>query len=185
MAISSGTMRGISLFCRVIETISALIVLGITAWAVERTKTVTVIYTLVIACLTVFYTLILLTLAFFRSKTIIFHVISAVVDFFLAFFWIAAFVLLANNYDTAGCRVNRWHGITVCSRPHTVEAFSFIAFFFTLVAAIFSALAAYAMTNEHRENEPPHREKSVTSSTVAGTTPETHANNEQGMNNIV
>ncbi|QKX58711.1 uncharacterized protein TRUGW13939_05838 [Talaromyces rugulosus] len=185
MAISSSTMRGISLFCRVIEIISALIVLGITAWAVERTKTVTVIYSLVIACFTVFYTLILLIVAFSRSKTIIFHVISTVIDLFLAFFWVAAFVLLANNFNTAGCRVNRWHGITVCSRPHTVEAFSFIAFFFTLLAAIFGALSVYAMTNERRENEQPHREKSVTSSTVAGTTPETHVSNEQGMNNIV
>ncbi|KAH8703883.1 hypothetical protein BGW36DRAFT_423427 [Talaromyces proteolyticus] len=185
MAISSNTMRGISLFCRVIETISALIVLGITAWAVETSKTVTVIYSLVIACLTVFYALLLFVFAFFSSKKTIFHVISTMIDLFLAFFWIAAFVLLANNFNDTGCRVNHWHGILVCSRQHTVEAFAFIAFFFTLVAAIFSALTVYAMAKERREDEPPHREKTATPSTVAETIPETHASTEQTVNNVV
>lgn len=35
---------------RVVQLISAIIVLGITAWATRDTKTVTVIFTLVIVC---------------------------------------------------------------------------------------------------------------------------------------
>lgn len=35
---------------RAVQTLSSIIVLGITAWAVRDTKTVTVIFTLVIVC---------------------------------------------------------------------------------------------------------------------------------------
>jgi hypothetical protein len=43
--------------------------------------------------------------------------------------WIAAFVLVVNNFERVSCRVNRWHGMVVCSRQHTVEAFAFIALY--------------------------------------------------------
>ena len=48
MAISATAARTISSFCLAFLTISAIIVLGITAWAVQSDKSVTVIYTLVI-----------------------------------------------------------------------------------------------------------------------------------------
>jgi hypothetical protein len=52
MAVSTGLLRGLSIFSHVITWISAIIVLGITAWAVESFKSVTVIYALVIVCYT-------------------------------------------------------------------------------------------------------------------------------------
>ena len=104
MAISSSTTRGISLFCRIVTTIAALIVLGITAWAVESTKTVTVIYSLTVvsasswsseeemgetdriqACLTVLYIIVIACMSFLAYRKTIFHVISSVMELFLAF----------------------------------------------------------------------------------------------------
>ncbi|KAF3404687.1 hypothetical protein DPV78_003103 [Talaromyces pinophilus] len=85
MAISATAARSISLFCVAFLTISAIIVLGITAWAVQSDKSVTVIYTLVIACLTVFFVFTLLGLSFFSYRKPIFHVISSILEFILAF----------------------------------------------------------------------------------------------------
>ena len=52
MAVSTSVLRGLSIFSHVITWISAIIVMGITAWAVESFKSVTVIYALVIVCYT-------------------------------------------------------------------------------------------------------------------------------------
>jgi hypothetical protein len=98
--------------------------------------------------------------------------------------WIAAFVLVVNNFERVSCRTNRWHGIVVCSRQHTVEAFSFIAFFFALVAAIFSFLTVYALTKESRGQELTHREKH-NSHAEAEVNPETHVNNGLPSDNVV
>jgi hypothetical protein len=129
MAISAFTSRNVAMFCRVFLTFSALIVLGITAWAVQSSKSVTVVYSLVISCITVFYFFVLVATAFAMFGKPIFHAITAAMDLVLAFLWIASFVLLANNFSANRCSFSRWHGMVVCSRQHTAEAFSFIALY--------------------------------------------------------
>lgn len=94
--------------------------------------------------------------------------------------------------------------MVVCARQHTVEAFSFIALyvdiyrfehpalevkafliytnrcsssFFTLVGAIFSFLAFYALTTDSLDRDTVRREKPTASQAEAGAIPQTHVNN--------
>ncbi|RAL07045.1 MARVEL domain-containing protein [Aspergillus homomorphus CBS 101889] len=121
-------------FPRVIEYISAVIVLGISAWAVRETKTVTVIYTLVISVVSLVVTSVALLFSCMirRQRWHIWPIL--VTDGVMSYLWLVSFVFLAQNFNAVSCRVILWNGLTVCSRKYAAEAFSFIAFFCSLVA---------------------------------------------------
>ncbi|GAD97725.1 hypothetical protein AOR_1_2064 [Paecilomyces variotii No. 5] len=171
MRLSASGLRILSMLAHVFQCFSAIIVLGITAWAVESSQTVTVVYALVIAVLTVVIFLGVLLGSIWRPRSPVPFIIIAVVDTILAFLWLTAFVLLANDFSRVGCRRWRWHGHIACGREHTSEAFAFIAFFFTLLAGIFDVLAVYARVRDSRR-EGVHEEKprlgTANSDTAAG-----------------
>ncbi|PYH47133.1 MARVEL domain-containing protein [Aspergillus saccharolyticus JOP 1030-1] len=124
----------VAYFPRIIQFISAVIVLGITGWAVRETKTLTVIYTLVIAVVSLVITAVALLFSCMirRQRWHIWPVLLT--DGVMSYLWLVSFVFLAQNFDAVNCRVFLWNGLTACSRKYAAEAFSFIAFFCSLMA---------------------------------------------------
>ncbi|KAJ9485169.1 hypothetical protein VN97_g8191 [Penicillium thymicola] len=138
----------ISTIAHIIQCISSLIVLGITAWAVRGTKTLTVIFSLVMAVLTpIVYGITLSTSCITRRRR--WHVLPLLVtDAAISYLWLTAFIFLALNFNNVSCSVHLWNRQTVCSRKYTAEAFSFIAFFATLIALAFEILYTYLPKND-------------------------------------
>ncbi|KAJ6140347.1 hypothetical protein N7471_006833 [Penicillium samsonianum] len=138
----------ISIIAHVIQCASSFIVLGITAWAVRDTKTLTVIFCLVVAVLTpVFYGITVSTSCITRGHR--WHVFPLLVtDAVMSYLWLTAFIFLALDFNHVSCSVHPWNGQRVCSRKYSAEAFSFIAFFTTLVAMAFEILYTYLPKKE-------------------------------------
>ncbi|EPS33517.1 hypothetical protein POX_a01487 [Penicillium oxalicum] len=131
----------ITLIAHCLQCASALIVLGITAWAVRGTKNLTVIYTLVISVLTpVFFAVATGLSCTGRRRTRPLPLFLA--DIVLSYLWLTAFIFLAQNFNAVNCRLSRWNGEIVCSRQYAAEAFSFIAFFASLMSLLLQYLYA-------------------------------------------
>ncbi|KAF3388586.1 hypothetical protein F1880_004094 [Penicillium rolfsii] len=133
----------ITLVAHFIQCASALIVLGITAWAVRGTKTLTVIYSLVVAVITpVAFALSYGFSCIRRHRS--WHVAPLyLTDTALSYLWLTAFIFLAQNFNQVNCGVSRWNGEIVCSRKYAAEAFAFIAFFVTLLSLLLQFFYAY------------------------------------------
>ncbi|KAE8381843.1 hypothetical protein BDV26DRAFT_289049 [Aspergillus bertholletiae] len=146
-----GTSDGLaflSLFMHAIQCGSAIVVLGITAWAVQHTKSTTVIYSLVIAILTpALYAVVLIITCATRHRKGSF-VPVLVFDIVFSYLWLTAFIFLARDFNQIGCRFLLWNGLTVCSRKYAAEAFSFIAFFFSLVSYLVEFAIMYTAKND-------------------------------------
>ncbi|OJJ53611.1 hypothetical protein ASPSYDRAFT_1164381 [Aspergillus sydowii CBS 593.65] len=110
-----------------IQVASAIIVLGITGWAVRGTKTLTVIYSLIIAALTPVMYLLATGTSYPGRRQKWFAVPWVICDGIISYLWLVSFVLLALNFNHQSCRISRWNGEIVCSRKYAAEAFSFIA----------------------------------------------------------
>ncbi|CAI7619608.1 unnamed protein product [Penicillium pancosmium] len=128
---------------RAVQTISSIIVLGITAWAVTDTKSLTVIFTLVTSVISIF-AVACSTFTSCMSRNHRWHALVLIVtDGILSYLWLTSFIFLALDFNRISCRVNRWNGQAVCSRKYTAEAFSFIAFFMTLLGLLLEILYVY------------------------------------------
>jgi len=133
----------VTLIAHFIQCLSALIVLGITAWAVRGTKTLTVIFTLVVSVLTP-VAFALSTGASCATRRQRWHILPLyLTDTVLSYLWLTSFIFLAQNFNQVNCSVSRWNGQVVCSRQYAAEAFSFIAFFASLGALLFQFFYAY------------------------------------------
>ncbi|KAJ5325196.1 MARVEL-like domain [Penicillium brevicompactum] len=133
----------VSTLAHVIQCVSSFVVLGITAWAVTETKTLTVIFSLVIAVLTpVVYGITLTTSCLTKRRR--WHVLPLLfMDVVISYLWLTSFIFLAENFNRVSCSVHLWNRQTVCSRKYAAEAFSFIAFFTSFGAMIFELLYIY------------------------------------------
>ncbi|KAJ5986585.1 hypothetical protein N7451_010950 [Penicillium sp. IBT 35674x] len=133
----------VAYIARLLQFVSAVVVLGITAWAVRDTKTVTVIYSLVIAALAVVILPLSIATSFIirRAPWHIFLLLAT--DTVLSYLWITSFIFLALDFNQINCRILRWNGEAVCSRKYAAEAFSFIAFFSTLGAMVLEVIYIY------------------------------------------
>ncbi|KAJ5355619.1 Frag1/DRAM/Sfk1 [Penicillium concentricum] len=145
---AAAVLEWVSTISHVIQCISSIIVLGITAWAVRETKTLTVIFSLVVAVLTlVVYGITLSTSCITKRHR--WHVLPMLLtDAMISYLWLTAFIFLARDFNQVSCKVHLWNKEAVCSRKYTVEAFSFIAFFTTFVALVFETLYTYKPTDE-------------------------------------
>ncbi|KAJ5754801.1 hypothetical protein N7533_004344 [Penicillium manginii] len=128
---------------RALQVFSSIIVLGITAWAVTETKTVTVIYTLVISVLSLLAAACSGLISCVARKRRWHVLILMVADGALSYLWLTSFIFLALDFNRVSCHINRWHGETVCSRQYTAEAFSFTAFFTTFLGLVLEILFVY------------------------------------------
>ncbi|KAJ5657631.1 uncharacterized protein N7484_001280 [Penicillium longicatenatum] len=160
----------VAYIARLIQFISAIVVLGITAWAARDTKTVTVIYSLVIAALAIVILPVSITASFvLRRRTWHIFLLFAT-DTVLSYLWITSFIFLALDFNQINCRILRWNGETVCSRKYAAEAFSFIAFFSTLGAMILEVIYIYCRKQEPLQamEQGPHHEQVTQNLTNAG-----------------
>ncbi|KAJ5482695.1 hypothetical protein N7539_006141 [Penicillium diatomitis] len=142
----------IALIAHCVQCASALIVLGITAWAVRGTKNLTVIFTLVISVLTpVFFALSTGVSCLGRRRTRPLPLFLT--DLVLSYLWLTAFIFLAQNFNQESCKVSRWNREVVCSRQYAAEAFSFIAFFVSFLCLLLEFL--YAQYYNPEDYNPP------------------------------
>ncbi|OGE49902.1 hypothetical protein PENARI_c019G02713 [Penicillium arizonense] len=133
----------VSTIAHIIQCVSSIIVLGITAWAVQETKTLAVIFPLVISVLTPVLCAITLSTSCIANRRR-WHVLPLLMsDAVISYLWLTSFIFLALNFNHISCSVNRWNGEVVCSRKYAAEAFSFIAFFMSMGAALFEVLYLY------------------------------------------
>ncbi|KAJ5087371.1 hypothetical protein N7456_010987 [Penicillium angulare] len=123
----------VSYVTRFLQFFSSIIILGITGWAVRETKSLTVIYSLTIAVVTIVFSgVATLVGCMIRQKR--WHIFPMfVTDAVLSYLWLTSFIFLALDFNRHSCRASRWNGEVVCSRQYAAEAFSFIAFFATLI----------------------------------------------------
>ncbi|KAJ6109989.1 hypothetical protein N7486_002224 [Penicillium sp. IBT 16267x] len=117
----------VAYIARLGQFFSAVVVLGITAWAARDTKTITVIYSLVVAALAVVILPLSITSSFMLRRLNWHIFLLLVTDTVLSYLWITAFIFLALDFNQRNCHILLWNGETVCSRKYAAEAFSFIA----------------------------------------------------------
>ncbi|OQE23303.1 hypothetical protein PENFLA_c011G07248 [Penicillium flavigenum] len=146
-------------FARAIQAISAIIVLGITAWAVRGTKSVTVIYSLVVATLTV-VVLVVAPVISCTSRRYRWHIIPLILtDGVLSYLWLTSFIFLALNFNRTNCRRNRWNGEVNCSRSYAAEAFSFLTFITSLIGLALEIIFLYHAKPKTVQPEPGMEER--------------------------
>ncbi|KAJ5090579.1 hypothetical protein N7532_009263 [Penicillium argentinense] len=142
---------------RAVQVLSAIVVLGIIAWATRDTKTVTVIFTLVIAVLTLVVVACSTSISCIARRNKWHILVLILTDAALSYLWLTSFVFLALDFNRISCRVIRWNGETVCSRKYTAEAFAFIAFFTTLMGLTLEVFYVYyARPRAIQKEEVPH-----------------------------
>lgn len=78
--------------------------------------------------------------------------------------WLTAFIFAAQDYNRADCRLNAPYG-RGCSLKFALEAFIFLAFFFTM-----AALAADVFNFRDDTDDTTHMEKNVRHSDATGGT---------------
>ncbi|CAG8938571.1 unnamed protein product [Penicillium salamii] len=145
----------VSTLAHILQCISSIVVLGITAWAVRETKTLTVIFSLVIAVLTPVVNGITLSTSCIANRYR-WHVLPLILtDAAISYLWLTSFIFLAENFNQVSCSVHLWNRQTVCSRKYAAEAFSFIAFFTSFGALLFEVLYLYS----HRDDLPMKEKK--------------------------
>ncbi|KAJ5797197.1 uncharacterized protein N7518_005737 [Penicillium psychrosexuale] len=133
----------ISTIAHIIQCISSFVVLGITAWAARETKTLTVIFPLVVAVLTPIVDGITLGISCFTRRRRWQVLPLLLTDAVLSYLWLTAFIFLAQDFNQVSCSIHLWNHEMVCSRKYAAEAFSFIAFFTTFGAMTSEVLYAY------------------------------------------
>ncbi|GKZ47479.1 hypothetical protein AbraIFM66951_010846 [Aspergillus brasiliensis] len=88
----------------------------------------------------------------------------------MSYLWLTSFIFLALNFNRRTCRVNRWIGEVSCSRSYTAEAFSFIAFFMTLLGLFLEIAYLYWAKPDTvlRTEKRPHQERLSENLNAAG-----------------
>ncbi|KAF5856608.1 hypothetical protein ETB97_007081 [Aspergillus alliaceus] len=114
--VTNDALSVLSLLIHIVQCSSAVVVLGIAAWAVQDTKSTTVIYSLVIAVLTPAIYAIALTISCITRRRKGHFLPVLIFDVAFSYLWLTAFILLAREFNHIGCRVVLWNGETVCSR---------------------------------------------------------------------
>ncbi|RHZ58375.1 MARVEL domain-containing protein [Aspergillus thermomutatus] len=152
---SRDAIRPFLFVVRLFAWLSAIIVMGVTAWAVTKTDGYRVVYPLVIAVLsTAFYIPAMVVSTMKRNRGYMLPL-----DIVFSYLWLAAFIFLAQHIGQENCRWFYWGVSTACARKRTAEAFSFLAFFWTLCAMCFEIFNFYYSGKERPEGMHPHGEK--------------------------
>jgi len=116
---------------RFLQWASAVIVMGITSYFIHKfPKGQHVIYEEVIAVLSVAFFIPGLLSAF--VKTI--GRFSLLIDIVFSYLWLTSFIFMAQDYNWHGCGATAPGG--KCALAKASESFAFLAFFFTLCAAL-------------------------------------------------
>ncbi|CEJ61575.1 hypothetical protein PMG11_10105 [Penicillium brasilianum] len=142
--------------------ISAVIVMGLTAWSVTHLKGYRVIFTLVIAVLSVvFYIPSLFTACMHRNRG---YMLPLDIVFYAL--WLSAFIFVAQtnyglNYEDGGCRFYVWSINSGCGRRNAIEAFTFLSFFWTLCGLCLEIANVYVHGRTANAPSVTHPEKPI------------------------
>jgi hypothetical protein len=148
--LQSSLSRPILLATRTMQWVSAVIAMGLYAYFVHRQHHSThTIFNLVISVLSVVF-FIPAFLSPFRSTMLSKWV--ALIDMVFSYLWLTAFIFAAQSYNYN--ILNSPVGVK-SSVKHAAEAFTFLAFFFTIVGLITETLTRWVDS----EQEPVVREK--------------------------
>ncbi|KAF3403554.1 hypothetical protein F1880_009464 [Penicillium rolfsii] len=156
---------------RLLLWISAVITLGLSAWVVDHIKGYRAVFTLVIAVLaTVFYIPSLFTACMHRNRG---YMIPLDIVFYAL--WLSAFIFVAQTDDIAGgsgCSYFSWNLSYNCRRRNAVQAFTFLAFFWTFCGLCLETLNIFLDGRRSRAPTVEHPEKPISSGPAAhnGTT---------------
>jgi len=130
--VSTATLRRALAANRFLQWASAVIVMGIVSYFISKYSQGThLIYEEVIACIATALYLVALVLPFIKS----YRGYMWPIDLIFSYLWLTAFVFEAEDYNRRSCSRNappEHHG---CRLKYALEAFTFLAFFFTLTAA--------------------------------------------------
>ncbi|KAJ5364570.1 uncharacterized protein N7496_010283 [Penicillium cataractarum] len=169
---------------RVALLISAVIVMGITAWAVTHLKNYRTIFTLVVAVLsTVLYIPSVFTSCMQRNRG---YMIPLDIVFYAL--WLAAFIFVAQtngtlSFDNAGCRYYVWDLNSGCAKRNAIEAFTFLSLhsnryhsFWTLCGLCLEILNVYLQGRSVDTPSVPHPEKPIHDGPESSTPGDTERN---------
>lgn len=143
---------------RAAQWISSVIVLGLTAYAVNHLKGYRTVFTLVIAVLsTAFYIPSFFVACMKRNRG---YIIPLDIVFYAL--WLSAFIFVAqtdSTFDTdgIGCYYFVWDVTAGCKRRNAIEAFAFLAFFWTLCGLCVEIANVYLLDREVRSTNHPEK----------------------------
>ncbi|EEH39118.2 hypothetical protein PAAG_01580 [Paracoccidioides lutzii Pb01] len=147
-------LRGLLFFIRVIQWTSAVIVMGIVSYFLRRfPRGLHTKYEEVIAVLSVVFFIPGLVSPFFPQV----GGVAFPVDIIFSYLWLTSFIFTAQDYNENPCLLFGPPGAR-CSTKHANEAFTFLAFFACLSAAM---LEIYNLWSYHQGRNRPavHNEK--------------------------
>lgn len=151
MSAHAEVIRPILFVVRLLLWISAVITLALAAWIVDHNVTgYRAVFPLVIAVLTtVFYIPSLFTACMKNNKG---YMIPLDVIFYAL--WLSAFIFIAqtdNVFGGAGCSYFSWTVSNACRRRNSVQAFTFLSFFWTLCGLCLETLNIYLEARYYRK----------------------------------
>lgn len=139
--VSSSLVRPLQLANRAMQWISAVIVMSITSYFINRNPHGEhIIYQEVISTMSVAFFLLGFISPFLPK------VLSKIVlglDIIFSYLWLTAFIFAAQDYNWHNCYANAPPNIG-CSRKKANEAFIFLAFFFTFTAIFLEIAGLWA-----------------------------------------
>ncbi|KAL5357596.1 membrane-associating domain-containing protein [Aspergillus floccosus] len=151
--ISTTITRPVQLAIRVLQWASAVIVMGITSYFINKgPRGLSLTYQEIISVISVVFFLPAFVSPFMPTalgKVVIF------IDVVFSYLWLTAFIFAAQDYNRSNCFFNAPPGLS-CSKKKANEAFIFLTFIFTFFGMFLEVANLWAYAREH---EAPPREK--------------------------
>ncbi|PLB44902.1 hypothetical protein P170DRAFT_367107 [Aspergillus steynii IBT 23096] len=152
--VSSAVARPIQLVSRVMQWTSAVIVMGITSYFINKgPRGQHLIFTEVISTLSVVFFLPAFVSPFMPTALGKFVLL---IDVVFSYLWLTSFIFAAQDYNESNCYWNS-PARESCSKKKANEAFIFLAFIFTFFGMFLEVLGLWAYRRENPT--PPVREK--------------------------
>ncbi|EED14309.1 conserved hypothetical protein [Talaromyces stipitatus ATCC 10500] len=153
MAILQSTIaRPLLLGTRTMQWVSSVIAMGIYAYFVHKQHHGThIIFNLVISVLSVVFFLPAFLSPF---KSTLLSKWVALIDMIFSYLWLTAFIFSSQSYNYGNVYFNAPFGVKV-SVKHAAEAFTFLAFFFTVLGLLFETMTRWV----DADHDPIVREK--------------------------
>ncbi|KAB8233853.1 hypothetical protein ETB97_011942 [Aspergillus alliaceus] len=150
--LSSTITRPLQLLTRVLQWSSAVIVMGITSYFINKgPRGLSITYQEIISVMSVVFFLPAFVSPFLPTALGKFVLL---IDVVFSYLWLTAFIFAAQDYNRHDCRFNAPPGIS-CSKKKANEAFIFLTFIFTFFGMFLEVLGLWA----YRRENTPVREK--------------------------
>ncbi|KAJ5467934.1 hypothetical protein N7475_005686 [Penicillium sp. IBT 31633x] len=156
MIFSTAIARPLQLATRVMQWISAVIVMGFTSYFINHgPRGQHMIYQEVIAVLSVIFFLPAF-ISPFRPSALSRLVLA--IDVIFSYLWLTAFIFSAQDYSTRRCSFTKPYGVN-CHHKRANEAFIFLAFILTFFGVFLEVAALWAYRRENTSSQLPVTEE--------------------------